>query len=387
MTRKYITSIIALLFTTTAIAQTKKVSNAHVGLIYPISSNGTAAPEYTNKFSLHAIGGVSKSEEAFCVSGFGNVINNQANGLIAAGFANLIMGDADGAQLGGFLNIIKSNATGLQAAGFANISGYGNGIQLAGFGNISIDGINGLQAGGFMNIAEDVLGFQGAGFMNIAEDAKGAQVAGFMNAGRDINGVQIAGFMNVAEDVNTQLSGFMNIAKNVKGVQLSGFINIADSSDFPIGFLNISRKGEKYLGVTVDNNLTSLVTFRSGGKYLYGIIGAGANLSYTDPAYALELGLGAHIPIAKIFRFNTEVAVTSLSDYWNTVQLTSSFRLMPALKLGQKIELFAGPTFNYEYSEQYFYNDNNKSYIWHSDNYGYHQRIYIGGLAGLHFDI
>src|SRR5690606_3868538 len=156
--------------------------------------------------------------------------------------------------------------------------------------------------------------------VNLAKSVKGVQVAGFGNNAKDAN-VQAAGFYNIAENVNTQIGGFINIAKDVKGVQLSGFINIADSCDFPVGIINISRKGEKFLGATVDDDLTSLITFRSGGKYLYGIIGVGANFRYPTAVYASEAGIGAHLPLGKSFRLNGEIVSTSLSDYWTTVQV------------------------------------------------------------------
>ncbi|MCB0700215.1 MAG: hypothetical protein KDC11_10215 [Chitinophagaceae bacterium] len=385
--------IAAAIFTVSAVVASAqapeglKESNAHVGVIYPISTNGTEALKYSNKFSIHLIGGASGQEEAFCASGFGNFIKNDGNGLIAAGFGSVIMGDAQGAQLSGFANYIHGYAEGFQGAGFANVADVSEGVQAAGFANVNLGSIRGTQIAGAVNVAECVDGFQGAGYINVAKDVRGAQAAGFVNVAGDIKGTQIAGYVNVSGDVNSQIAGFINVAKNVKGVQLAGFINVAETSDYPIGLVNVSRNGEKFLGVTVDDNMTTLATFRSGGKYLYGLVGAGTNLTFDEPAYALEVGLGAHIPLAKIFRINTEVAVTSLTDFWNTLQVSSSFRLLPALKLGNRFEIFAGPTYNYEYSEYSFYRKNISTQVWSNNDVGYSQRMYIGGLAGIHFDI
>ena len=390
MTSKMIAGLALVLSAANVAAQEGgkiKQSNAHIGLVYPLSTNGTDAINYRNKFSIHAIGGVSASEEGFCASGFGNFIRYNGNGLVAAGFANIIMANADGAQLGGFMNFIKNDAKGLQGAGFANITGSSTGLQAAGFANINTGNVRGAQLGGFMNLAKKVKGFQGAGFVNVAKDADGAQVAGFGNNAVRVKGTQVAGFYNIAGSVNTQVAGFINVAKDVKGVQLSGFINIADSCDYPIGIINISKKGEKFLGATLDDNLTTLVTFRSGGKYLYGIAGVGANFRYATAVYASEAGIGAHIPLAKSFRINMEVVGTSLSDYWSTVQINSSFRVLGALKLGNRFEIFAGPAFHYSFSNDLMYTEKGTNFIWSRDNWGYYQRMYIGGIAGIHFDI
>ena len=66
-------------------AQDSKFGNAHIGLIYPISTNGTRAGEYTNKFSLHAIEGISKNETGFSLYGLVGIIKDSASGLQIAG--------------------------------------------------------------------------------------------------------------------------------------------------------------------------------------------------------------------------------------------------------------------------------------------------------------
>lgn len=375
MTSRFLAGVVCMFSALSASAQEGgkiKESNAHIGLVYPLSTNWTDAISYKNRFSLHAIAGVSASEEAFCASGFGNYIHYNGNGLVAAGFANIIMDRASGAQLSGFLNFVKNDARGLQAAGFANIN----------MGNA-----RGAQLGGFLNLTKSINGFQGAGFMNIAKNVDGAQVAGFGNTAAKVKGTQVAGFYNIAGSVNSQVAGFINVAQDVKGVQLSGFINIADSCDFPIGLINISRKGEMFIGATVDDNLTTLATFRSGGKYLYGIVGIGANFRYPTAVYASEAGIGAHLPLSKDFRLNGEIVSTSLSDYWTTVQINSSFRLLAAVKLGSKVEIFAGPTYNYAFSNDSMYDTNGTNVVWSRNQWGYYQRMYIGGIAGLHVDI
>ena len=71
MTTTRIAIALAMMFSSTGLLAQQggkiKESNAHIGLVYPLSTNGVAAAEYRNKFSLHAIGGLSASEESFFV--------------------------------------------------------------------------------------------------------------------------------------------------------------------------------------------------------------------------------------------------------------------------------------------------------------------------------
>lgn len=348
----------------------------NIGLVYPISTTGLNAPKTTNYFSANAIGGISYNEKAFCGSGLTNVVKNDATGVIAAGFSNHIMNDARGLQAAGFMNTIKSRATGLQAAGFMNYSGSAKGLQMAGFANVTKGDMQGAQAAGFVNVAKDA-DVQLAGFMNVAKKTK----------------TQFAGFINVSKNTNTQIAGFINVAKNVEGVQLAGFINVADSSEYPIGIINIIKNGEQNIGVTIDESMTTMVSFRSGGKKLYGILGIGANLQQRPttlfgdgdwPFYALEGGLGAHIPIYKKLRLNLEGAATSISDFYVGYYLRSSIRVLPSITIGKHTEIFAGPTINME-------NTNigkgpggiSTNYIWGTNLWNSMNGLYVGAMCGL----
>jgi len=341
MTRSLPAFIIALLLACSgATAQTIYRSNVHIGLIYPLSSNWIYAPSYTNIFSLHALGGVSGGERAFCAAGVTNVVRGSATGLIAAGFSNHIMEEAAGLQAAGFVNTIRKEAKGFTAAGFANIAGSGKGMQAAGFGNITL---------------------------------------------RNMEGVQAAGFINTAADVNTQLAGFINIARNVKGIQLSGFINIADSNDYPIGIVNIIRNGEKGLGVTVDETGTTLLSFRSGGHVLYGILGVGVNFREDLPLYALEAGLGACLRVTPHFRIRAEGVAVSLADFEPGSHIRSSLRILPALKIGRQLEVFAGPTCSQVTLTEHKGEELAPGYLWELNRNGYFYGLYLGGMGGVQF--
>mgnify|MGYP001061228626 CR=1 FL=1 len=295
-------------------SQKRFVQNAHIGVLYPISSNGAAAGEYTNRFSLHILSGVSRNERGLSVSGLVNVIKDSATGLQAAGISNRV-GKA---------------AQGLQLAGIINDCGSLSGLQVGGIFNRAGNGAGGAQVAGLINTAQET-GLQMAGWFNRATHSK----------------LQIAGLVNKASGATVQVAGLVNIAEKVSGVQLAGLLNIADSSDYPIGLINLIKNGEKSVSLTTDEVFTTLLGFRSGGRVLYGIIGAGYNFKTGRRLYALEAGFGAHIPVTGRFRFNGEAAFQTLSDFHRGEYFSSTLRFLAAWRPVKAAELFAGPSFSH----------------------------------------
>lgn len=396
-----------------ALAQQAPKGNVNIGLVYPLSTNGVHAWQCSNWFSANALAGISASENAFCVAGISNTIKDSANGLIAAGVVNVIGGNAMGLQAAGLVNVVKGNVIGLQTSGFLNICGGLKGMQNAGFCNIARENVIGLQSAGFCNIARrNVLGvqyagfinkarnvnLQFAGFVNVADSVVGGQFAGFNNTatGR-VLGVQAAGFSNEAQNVHTQLAGFINtardvdgaqvagfinVARKVKGVQIAGFINVADSSDYPIGIINVIKKGEKAIGVSVDETGTTMATFRSGGRVLYGMVGAGINNYKGDGLYAIGAGIGAHMVLSKHFRINFEAALNTLTGFNRNYFINTGIRIYPAVSIG-RIELFGGPSFNYgAYSNRIDPNYVGNA-LWSGTYRNYRQDVHVGFIAGL----
>jgi hypothetical protein len=331
-----------------------KDHGVNIGLVYPLSTHGTQAGEYTNVFSLHGIAGVSLAEKGFTVSGISNIIHQDARGFQVAGISNHIGGYAEGFKAAGIINLYKS----------------GKGFQAAGVINFADNNVTGMQAAGVINKASDVHGMQAAGFMNMAGNVRGTQAASYINIAGDVEGAQLA--------------GFLNIAKKVKGIQAAGFINIADSSDFPIGVINIIKNGEKAIGITTDDNLTTMVAFRSGSRKLYGIIGLGYNFQNTKQVFARQFGIGAHLVNRNVFRLNAEATTISLENFKRGEFAKFSLSVLPALKLGSKLEIFGGPSFNLVNTNT----DEGKKlvnhYIWNDNNS--HNRLnglYVGYTAGI----
>ena len=379
MTRKIVvTTLLSLSISASAFAQTLH-SNVHLGFAYPLSTNGVKAAEYTNTFSAHAISGVSYSETAFCGSGIASIVKDSVRGFIGSGIANIIGNKAVGMQGAGFVNIVRNETEGVQGAGFLNVSGCVNGAQLAGFANVATGNVTGAQVAGFSNTAHNA-DAQVAGFVNVADTNK-AQIAGFINIGRQSH-AQVAGFANVARDVEgVQVAGFINVAHKVKGAQIAGFINIADSCDYPIGLVNIIKGGEKSLSLMLDETMTPYLTFRSGGRILYGILGIGFNGTNSRTIYAAQCGFGAHLPVYRNFRLSAEATSTSLTAFQYGSDLQIGLRAFPSVRVGS-FEFYAGPSFNYALS---FGSDAPFDHhsVW-SDTYHYNtHELYIGGVAGI----
>ena len=336
-----VAALLLVLFTNNSIyAQNNDRARTNIGLVYPLSSNYTNAPKDTNSFSLNLIAGVSAGEHGFSL----------------AGLSNIVLGDATGLQLAGFYNHIGKSANDLMIAGFINTYKQGKGIAVA----------------GFANIAHDSSGIQVAGFANITHNKSGTQVAGFLNTGGDVAVLQV--------------SGFMNVAKKLKGTQV-GFINIADSAGTQIGIVNIAKNNDKSIGISIDENQTTMLSFRSGGNRFYGIIGIGGNFKNTKEKYAYEAGLGVNIIREKAFSLKTEFITSGLESFKGDEYFKSSSYLMPAFKITRSIEIFAGPSFNYVDTDNAEGRDIVKKYItsWTrndgNDLYG----LYFGYTAGVQF--
>ncbi|MEB2780094.1 hypothetical protein U3A58_06795 [Algoriphagus sp. C2-6-M1] len=388
-------SFLFLLMISISYAQEK--SPAHLGLFYPISTHGTEAADYSNHFSLHLLTGLSGGETGAAIYGLAGIVKGDVQGAQISGLWNNVSGKVTGFQAAGILNQSADATQAAQVAGISNIN-LGNvsfqaagifntaemvtGAQFAGISNIAAT-IDGIQASGIASLTKSVKGLQVAGIASLSPEIDGAQIAGIATVSKNIKGIQIAGISNVAEHVEgMQIAGLVNRAKTVKGIQI-GLINISDSSDYTIGLLNIVKNGDHRLGVSVDENLNSFLTFRSGGKKVYGIIGLGTNFESKEENYGFEAGLGLNLTESTHFRLDMEGVSKYLTDFESKDYYKFSFQLLPALKISQSIHLFAGPTLSYMHANELDNVDHSGLTIWdqfHRQNY---QAVLLGFTAGL----
>lgn len=244
----------------------------HFSFMPPLSSNGINASQYTNGASFSILAGMSANERNFTFASISNVIANESRGLQFAGISNYIGKQGQGVAFAGITNITKGTYKGVQLAGITNYSaGESRGVAFAGLNNA----ING--------------------------NFKGVQFAGLLNTSKDITGLQFAGLLNIAEE-----------------------------SDCPIGLVNIVKRGEMGIALTYDILGNGIVSFRSGGKYTYGIIGFGYNHKLSgDNKTVAEAGYGVHIPCFSWFQINNEFKVTSTATS-DKPFLNASYSLLPS---------------------------------------------------------
>lgn len=292
-----------------------KRSSFQLSFISPVGTNGKHSAEYTNRYSLNLLVGISKNEEQ----------------LTLGGLSNIILNDAKGVQIAGLSNYVGNRGEGVQWAGLAN-----------------------------------------------------------MNKGK-FHGLQVAGLFNTAADVSgVQIGGLLNIAINVKGVQLAGLVNIAENSDVPIGLINIIKNGEIGIAITYDGIGNTIASFRSGGRYTYGILGVGYNHKIKKNGLVVEAGLGAHIPVVKWFRINNELKATTIGRYnddeSDKLVFNAGYSLLPAFRIGRHFELFGGTSINYmETKNKNAGNVFPNHSLWEGDNSAKLQQVYIGYQVGAQF--
>lgn len=314
------------------------------------------------------------------ISGLWNRASADSKGIMVCGLCNMIGGDYDGVQVGGLSNKaqemrgiqvsglgnITRGVIGIQVAGLGNITRDTRAIQVAGLTNISkelygiqISGLTnisrdayGLQLAGLTNISKDVYGLQISGLTNIAQDTYGFQLAGLFNVSHDLYGIQLAGLFNCAKNVyGLQFAGLVNVAKRTKGVQFATILNVAEESDFPIGLINIIKQGDKGVALTYDMLGNAMVSFRSGGKYTYGILGVGCN-AQIEERLAVEAGYGLQIPVCRWLDVNNEFKATTMGYNSGYTRSNFSYLLAPSLTLWRHCNLFAGASINYFMSDR-----------------------------------
>ncbi len=333
-----------LLFCLNLAAQTDetKKSAVHISFFPPLSTHGAQASQYTNDFSFSIIAGISRNENAFAFASVSNMIINDAKGIQFAGVFNYIGNDARGLEFSGVTNIVRNNFSGLQFTGV-------------------------------MNLAQEMTGLQFAGVMNKSEYIKGFQLVGVGNIAADVDGMQF--------------SAVFNKARKVRGVQFAAILNIAEESDYSIGLINIIKNGDMGIGLTYNESGSTVASFRSGGRVMYGILGVGFNHKAKKEKFVTEGGFGAHIPVVDWFRFNTELVATSITSFSDDNALHAGFRLLPSFKVLPHLEIFGGPSINFmttnnpENHKDMFPKHN----IWKSSKEHRLSQVFLGYTVGTQF--
>lgn len=336
-----------------------------IGLVPPLSTNGTQAPNTVNQTSLNLLVGLSAGLDGFEASSFLNIERDFVKGAQLSGFDNIVGNEADAVQMAGFINVVGGPFNGVQASGFANLNGdYTEAIQLA----------------GFVNTADELDGIQLSGFGNYTGDAVGVQASGFINVADDIEGVQLAGFINIAD--------------NVKGAQVSGFINICDSIDgIPISFLNIVRKnGYRKFEFWSNETYFMNLSYKLGVRQFYTIFTGSYRPTINDYNWAYGVGFGSSFILGQSGSMEIEGVAYNIvnKDYLEFDEYNSYYQL----KIGfthhfhDHLAIFGGPSFNISVSEDYTSGINDLLPKWSYNLYDKRDKrveSWFGFFGGLRF--
>lgn len=300
-----------------------------------------------------------------------SILGNESAQAVSRFSLNIIggyTGGVAGLELGGVFNINRSDVRNVQLAGVFNRVG---------------NTLYGVQAAGVINqVASSMSGIQLAGAANRSGEVHGAQFAGVVNLARSVRGAQFAGAVNIARgETGSQIAGVVNVGKNVKGVQLAGLLNIADSSDYPVGLINLIRNGQKSMAVEVDETGTASLVFRSGGRVLYGVLGIGYRFGNDGYDYALEGGLGARLVSKSRFSLNVEAVQRTTTDF-DTYTHMASLKILPAFRFGNHLEIFGGPTANVSYADDDVVSMDAPGWVWYRHGGDHDVRSMHGGLIG-----
>lgn len=320
-------------------SHTQTLRAAQISFIYPLSIAGIDAPKHANVLSCNILAGYNGGVEGFEFGSIANVNEGDVNGVQVAGIVNTNTGGLEGVQVAGICNIVLDSAQGIQVAGISNFGNKGvKGTQIAGIVNHTNGGVQGTQIAGICNSTLD--------------SCRGLQIAGVANVVKgNLDGVQI-GLINVtSEEVKGTQIGLINYSKKHSGVQF-GLINITDTIEGGIvfGLLSISKNGYVRGEIsTTEFYLTSL-SLKLGIRKLYSVFSVGTQfIDGKDFNLAFSYGFGAHFPINNMWSFNPELTTSQInySEAWtNKLNQLNQLQLNVARKIGQRMEIVAGPSLN-----------------------------------------
>lgn len=272
-------------------------------------------------------------------------------------------------------------------------SNYANNVSIS-FIEGRSRSVNGLALAGCVNtVKEDGRGLLMSGLLNAVHGTmSGVQLAGLVNiAGAASRGIQLAGLVNVARDFSgLQLAGLVNVAHTVRGVQLAGLVNVADSSDFPIGFINLIKNGEMGVALSYNELGITMLSFQSGGRYTYGILGIGYNhYLHGQQPFIVSGGIGAHIPCTNWLRVNCELKSTNLLPARESTDglMALNFSLLPASRLLPHLELFGGPSISYARVDHDYRNVLPSYSLWRRIDATRTRQLHLGFQAGVQYII
>lgn len=388
-----------VLFTTGMAVNAQTDSLKHravqISFVYPVGSNGMESPSYSSTFSFNLLSGYNGGVNAIEIGGLSNMNTQSARGFQLAGILNANKGGMNGLQIGGIGNSNELQSKGVQIGGIYHFqSGHFRGTRTSGVLTLQQGDFTGANGSGIITLMRGHMnGFSGSGVASIHQGhTKGLQAAGVINiAHGGVNGVQAAGVMNLNDSMVTgaQLSPILNIGKKIRGTQI-GLVNMADSSETPIGFINIIKSGSMHITIQGNDMGTTTAALKSGGKRTYGIIGFGYNTLVSNIRWSTTAGLGIHSYLSNKLHIDWELALTNhykRFDDHDKLNLLVGFRPLLAYQFTKHLGVYAGPSVNY-YITNTTQTEEIPAYdVWSKTTSGNNQYIWFGAVAGIQVKI
>ncbi|MCH7408934.1 carboxypeptidase-like regulatory domain-containing protein [Belliella sp. DSM 111904] len=299
-----------------------------------LSSQGMSSSQMINHFSLNLLGGYTAGVEGAEVAGLFNINQRDVMGFQTAGIFNAAGGSVQGFQSSGISNMVYKDV---------------KGFQVGGIYNRVKQNVDGFQVAGLINHTDSLAQAQVAGLYNLTGKSEVLQISGLGNVSKsDANGIQLSGLYNQTYGRSRhQVSGLINRTKVAKGIQFSGVLNIADSSDYSIGIVNLIKNGKKRLSLSTDEFSHLQLTFRSGGRKTYGVVGMAYAPWFTETKFAPELGYGIHLIDKKIYTMDLEWVNKLVTDFAGNYDHISSFRWLHGILIHDHLSILVGPSMNF----------------------------------------
>lgn len=326
----------------------------HLSLFHPVSTNpdphasaNLAVSVFQsrigtlNGLGLHPVVSQTENMNGVQLTGAYSRISGEMRGLsiVLLGIGS-VGGDANGAQFG-LVNANGGDFSGFQSGIVLNITqGDYQGVQLASIFNLNAGETRFFQFSGVANVSErTVAGVQVSAFLNLAQD--------------DANGLQLAAG-NMAGDSKGMQVGVFNFASRAGGLQLGG-INIASEQDgVPVGLVNLSERDGTIEGVAFGSNYSAAnLGIRTTVRKFQSTLSAGfwdlegdvENSAFLSWNYGMRFPLGRSWSLGADLGFTHVIPTEKLDDPAGRDRLHFALmaRLLPEVRLSQKVGVFAGP--------------------------------------------
>lgn len=314
-----------------------------VSFVPPLSFAGFFGRPPLVNFELGVVASRVGALEGLMISSAVGWVDDDARGVaVTGGF--LRAGSLTGIGVTGGLLISSGNTLGVTAAPLVisggdlvglhtNVAslalGEEYGLQLSAL-NLGLGGVRGGQVATVAWAADHMTGAQLGVVDVVTGRATGLQL-GVLNIGGTVTGAQI---------------GLVNIASAVHGLQL-GLLNIAQTSDAPVGLLNIITKGEFHLTAWTNETSVANAALKIGGEHVYSLLTLGFNpRGSMHPSWSYGLGLGVRNRWGSWYG-ELEAGAESLHELggpWNEEQvLSTGLRLNVGYQVFKGVAVFAGP--------------------------------------------